>query len=127
MAAATEDLGDLGYIDLTFTANAQTKLTFVREFAKKYGRLDSGDTDEVVNDTLAIFCGCPGVIHITISYPTPCQLAIALHVGKSGAQQPNLAFGIGEEEIARDLTWICTTGRSGHALSRRCPRSCWSS
>jgi hypothetical protein len=37
MATATKNLCDLGYIDLTFTTNAQTKQTLVRELAKKYG------------------------------------------------------------------------------------------
>ena len=35
MAAATEVLGDLGYIDLTFTANAETKLAGVGSSRRK--------------------------------------------------------------------------------------------
>ncbi len=64
VAAAAEALGDLGYVDLAFAADAEAELIGGGELAEEDRGLDAGDADEVVDDAFAVFGVGAGLIHV---------------------------------------------------------------
>src|ERR1700733_2714497 len=110
MAAAAEVLGDTGDIDLSFAANAEAKLAGVGDLTQKDGRLDAGDADEVVDDPFTVLCHSADTVHIFAGDPGPGEVAVALEVGESYAQQANLAGGVGEVDVAGDLAGVGPRG-----------------
>src|ERR1700756_2827101 len=103
MAAAAEVLGDPGYVELPFTANAQTELTGIGYFAEKDGGFYAGDADEVVDDAFAVFGYGADAIHILAGDPGPGEIAFGLEVGEGYAEEADLAGGVGEIDVAGDL------------------------
>ena len=75
MTAAAEGLGDLGYIDTSFAANAEPELAGVGDLAKKNGGFDAGDADEVVDDAFTIFGNSADTIHVFAGDPGPGEVA----------------------------------------------------
>ena len=110
MAAAAEVLGDLGYVELSFAADAQTELAGVGHFAQKDGGFDAGDADEVVDDAFAVFGYGADAIHIFAGDPGPGEVAFGLEVGERDAKQTDLAGGVGEIDVAGDLAGVGPAG-----------------
>src|ERR1700723_2836620 len=71
MASPAEVLGDAGYIELSFTADAEAELADVGDFAEEDRRFDSGDADEVVNDAFAVFSTSSDAVHVFGGDPGP--------------------------------------------------------
>ena len=80
MAAATESFSDTSYVGFAFATNAEAKLISVGYFAKKDGRFDTSDTDEVVDDSLAIFSDGADAVHILAGDPGPGEIVVTLEV-----------------------------------------------
>src|SRR5258707_15561515 len=103
MASTAELLGDLGDVELSLAADAQTELTFIGYFAEKDSGFYTGDADEVVDDAFAVFRDGTDAVHVFAGNPCPGEIAFGLEVGESDAKEANLGGGIGEVDVAGDL------------------------
>ena len=80
MATATEVLGDLSHVDLSFTADTEAELTGVRNLAEKDCGLDLSDADEVVDDPFTVFGSGADSFHIFAGDPGPGEVGLGLEV-----------------------------------------------
>jgi len=106
MASPAEVLGDAGYIELSFTADAEAELADVGDFAEEDRRFDSGDADEVVNDAFAVFSTSSDAVHVFGGDPGPGDVTFGVQVGERNAEEADFAGGVREVDVAGNLAWI---------------------
>ncbi len=113
LTAAAEALGDLGYINFTFAADAETELAGrggARE--EEDGGFDAVDADEIVDDAFAILGFRAGEVHVLVGDPGPGEWAVcAEELERAIAEETDLAGRIGEVDVAGDLAGVGAAAR----------------
>ena len=96
MAAAAKPLRDAGYVQRAATAHAKTKLSVSPQLAEEDGSFDAGNTDEVIDNTLAVLNTGSNAFHLCQRHTTPANSIVNPEVGECDAEQTNFACGIAQ-------------------------------
>ena len=97
VSATVEDLGDSGDIDLALAAQAGAELGDSggrNGLAEERRALDSGDSDEVIDDAFSVLGVGPGAGHFVQREGAPGDFALDLHVGEGYGQKADFAGGV---------------------------------
>jgi hypothetical protein len=86
VTSSTEAFCDLGYVQPSFAADTEPILVGRRNLPQKDGGFNSGDTDQVVNNALAILGSGPRPFHVLGGHPAPCKWAFNVEVGERRTQ-----------------------------------------
>ena len=106
VAAAVEEFGYAGDVDSVLAAQAGTEVGAAGSLAEEGCGLDADDADEVVDDALGVFDGGVGGGHVIEGDPGPGKRGFDVEVAESGAEEVELAGGVGEVDLLRDTVGV---------------------
>src|ERR1700676_2535228 len=105
VAAAAEVFGHSRDIHFALASQADSKAG-VGKFAEKYGDLNVGNGERVVNQPFAILLAGVEALHLFLLDRDPCHRPFAMQIRKGGAEQTHLRRGVSKIDVARTKRWL---------------------